>query len=357
MRPRVNQPVGYRPTGGRRPSYYYGHRHDYVYYPVAWIDSSTGTSYEPGYYDENGRRYEHVSVAKDGKYDNVVCHCPYCGQDSVLTLDAETAATQSLQCPSCGGPMEIKSALDDYMAGGDADGFGDDGPSAVYDANKQAKRKKRRFWIIVVVLLFLFLCWSAANSGTYSSPQSGYTQTLTALDPNVEIFGETIFLRNVGGNAYEISDAASGSDKILTWSDQDESYYDQQADCYLWYNVDLEPANWQYWYEGISSDYGDYGWMEHDLDGWFIETSRGNWIPLPDKYDSDALWYIDESAPHGNRRPKTPPLRGRFFVLRISVSLRWGEYNRIWERIASMQESYTNRRRKPCSIRNKTCCA
>ena len=46
-------------------------------------------------------------------------------------------------------------------------------------------------------------------------------------------------------------------------------------------------------YEGISSDYGDYGWMEHDSEGWWIEASEGNWIPLPSSYDSSGLWYID----------------------------------------------------------------
>ena len=33
-RPRTNQPTGYRGSGGTRPSYYYGHRHDYIFFPV-----------------------------------------------------------------------------------------------------------------------------------------------------------------------------------------------------------------------------------------------------------------------------------------------------------------------------------
>ena len=33
--------------------------------------------------------------------------------------------------------------------------------------------------------------------------------------------------------------------------------------------------------------------MEHDSEGWWIEASEGNWIPLPSTYDSSDLWYID----------------------------------------------------------------
>ena len=291
MRPRVNQPVGYRPTGGRPPSYFYGRRHDYIFYPVAWVDSSSGKSYESGYYDENGNHYDSVAVKKDGKYDNVVCHCPYCGQDTVMTLDAETAAAQSLQCRSCGGPMEIKSALDDYVSGA-----GTTSGVVSYEeaeAIRDRKRKKRRFWIIAILLVFLLLLWSsAARSSSGSAIQSGYSQNVSSPDYDLELFGETIYLRRLSGNAYEIGQSSSGADKVITWSDDDECYYDEQSDCYLWYNYNLDPAIWQYWYEGISSDY-DSGWMEHGADGWFIETSSG-WIELPEEYDADALWYIDD---------------------------------------------------------------
>ena len=55
----------------------------------------------------------------------------------------------------------------------------------------------------------------------------------------------------------------------------------------------MEPAVWQYWYEGISSDFDESGWMEHDADGWYIEAYKGDWIALPTQYDTSGLWYID----------------------------------------------------------------
>ena len=70
--------------------------------------------------------------------------------------------------------------------------------------------------------------------------------------------------------------------------------FDEDSDCWLWYTTEVDPPVWQYWVEGISSDFGDYGWMEHDEDGWWIEASNGNWIELPDRYDADGLWYIGD---------------------------------------------------------------
>jgi hypothetical protein len=73
-----------------------------------------------------------------------------------------------------------------------------------------------------------------------------------------------------------------------------ENYYDPETDCWFYFNE--EAGVWQYWYEGISSNYGDYGWMEYDEieDQWYIEQSYGNWVELPDHYldEYDYLWHM-----------------------------------------------------------------
>ena len=58
-----------------------------------------------------------------------------------------------------------------------------------------------------------------------------------------------------------------------------EDWYDSQTEWWFYYNDSVSPYQWQYWYEGISSDYGDYGWMEYDYskNAWFIETGKGKW--------------------------------------------------------------------------------
>ena len=93
----------------------------------------------------------------------------------------------------------------------------------------------------------------------------------------------------------EISDS-SDYDIILTWSDYDESYYDANSDCYVWFNTDMDPALWQYWYEGISSSYGDYGWMEYEDGTWYIETSQGNWKEIDVSGYGDRIWHFAD--PH-----------------------------------------------------------
>ena len=83
--------------------------------------------------------------------------------------------------------------------------------------------------------------------------------------------------------------------RYCDWNDEYECYYDKETDCYFWYNNTTKTHTWQYWYEGISSDYGDYGWMEWDEeeDCWIIEISEGEWIYLPDRYDQSYLWHIE----------------------------------------------------------------
>ena len=76
-----------------------------------------------------------------------------------------------------------------------------------------------------------------------------------------------------------------------------EDYYDSKTQCWFWWDTNVSPNQWQYWYEGISSDYGDYGWMEYDDNEqqWYIEVSDGNWQPLPEKYDTSNLWHFENA--------------------------------------------------------------
>ena len=123
---------------GIRPAYHYARRHDYIFYPVAWVDQSTGTSYQAGYYDEDGKRYDSVAFKKGDNYENVVCHCPYCEQDTILNLTSEQVATQSLKCPNCNGQMVIQSALDEYTGTSESS-------SSEADEVKNVKKKNSTF--------------------------------------------------------------------------------------------------------------------------------------------------------------------------------------------------------------------
>ena len=88
---------------------------------------------------------------------------------------------------------------------------------------------------------------------------------------------------------------AAPLERDVPWNSEYDAYYDKQTDCYFFMNTEVDPPIWQYWFEGISSDYGDYGWMEWDARErrWYIQTGSDNWIVLPEKYDAGKLWHFD----------------------------------------------------------------
>ena len=287
-RPRVNQPTGFVAATHTRPTYYYGKRHSYCYYPMDWVDAETGASYRKGYYDENGQRYDSVTFEEGGRYRNVVCHCPYCEQDTILDLSAGDVESHSLQCRNCGGTMEIVSELDTIL-----NEAAPNGNTHVYNSEESLKnafpgKKKRSKWTtIAIVLLSLGILRSIGDRLLErSEPQ---IQQISVVE-NAPV-QSSVYLEKQDDGYHVVTDVLR-ADRILYYDREYDSYYDEESDCWLWYNTDVEPPVWQYWYEGISSDFGDYGWMEHDETGWYIEQSYGSWIPLPEKYDAASLWYI-----------------------------------------------------------------
>ena len=323
--------MGFVIAGSLRPSYYYGKQHDYVYYPTSWTDTITNTTYEGGYYDENGQYYKSVAFPKNGIYENVVCRCPYCGRESILNLAEEDVFRHDLECRYCGGPMEIQSELDEYIG----QGARSERPNTHVYASEESLRKFREppkrgrsgclisvaIAFIVLVFLLVFLCVLGSNSiakqekqnalqsgqpvlqngqngnNSQNQPdQQDYTGGLLPLEDHYGGFGETVALNRTDKAGFVITNSADSdsADKLLLWDRDAESYFDPDTDCWLWYNRESSPAVWQYWYEGISSDFGDYGWMEHDDTGWYIEKDYGEWIELPGKYDTSKLWYIEE---------------------------------------------------------------
>lgn len=172
-----------------------------------------------------------------------------------------------------------------------------DMPIRSFVAPTMPARKKRRGGLLVLVLavIVIIAIGSAAGSKTireeHTTNNTNSFPAITAQEPTDD---DTLYLAsNDRGEYYEVSSSDVWT-KSLIWDYSADSYYDATTDCWLWYNTDVEPAQWQYWYEGISSDFGDYGWMEHDQDGWWIEESEGNWIPLPSEYDTSGLWYISD---------------------------------------------------------------
>ena len=290
----------------KRPTIFNGARHRYFFFAEPWTDSNTGTYFEQGYYDEMGHRYDSVAFEENGQYKNVVCHCQYCGQDMVLDLSSEDAAGKGIVCTSCGAPMEICSMLDKIQ-----EETTDSKDTHTYSAeesleNTFPKKKKRgHIWLIILAAVLALGIEGGVKKAIREklSPAPAISQSQqisvventenTREDDTPVSFGEYVAIEKQENGSYHVVTDVLRADKILYFDTEADSYYDETSNCWLWYNTDVIPAVWQYWYDGISSDYGDYGWMEHASDGWWIEESEGNWVPVPSRYDTSDLWFIE----------------------------------------------------------------
>ena len=240
-------------------------RHDYQYYPSRWYDESTGTQYEAGYYDENGQYYKNVAIKNGNSYETQL-QCDYCGTQ--IKLKWQEGAIPS--CPNCGALLNevadnsvIEDKLQDQILSSSSGDFG-----------RRLKRIAVTMFLFMIALpMLMFACMRKIVTENKRA-ESSYVQEENSDD---SIYIDVL-------------------DRYCYWDDEYECYYDEPTDCYFVYADEVDPPEWQYWYEGISSDYGDYGWMSYHYDEglWYIETSNGNWEVLPDSYDTSELWHVPE---------------------------------------------------------------
>ena len=291
-RTRRNQPEGYRAKDRySQTSTHYATFHNYVYYPTDWVSKKTGRTYQKGYYDETGQHYDQVVFRKNGMYQKVLCKCPYCQSTFQVTFrDGE-----ALKCPSCTANIGMENFLTPIDAYTQDPAFTRD--ESIRKSRKRSKLLRTLIIVAASLAAFIGLGFYEIHKEEAESRAAAERGLDGGEDPggpvsNVDIFGKTVYLRAEADGSYTIVQDAEQSQKKMTWDYGYESYYEKESDCWLWYNTDVAPNLWQYWYEGISSDFGDYGWMEYEESGWYIESSEGTWIPLPQKYLSDRLWHI-----------------------------------------------------------------
>lgn len=290
-RPRRNQPRRYPGSDLTR---YVCHHHDYVYYPVAW--ESEGTSYAAGYYDEDGNHYDSVLI----KDEQTICKCEYCG--SSVKIKWEGGAMPN--CPNCGAPLSAQ-ATDENGSQTGTEGT----------ANTGGKKKPSKAKIVLRILLAVFLLqfiWGLIS--VWNEEKAVGVQEVTTTGQDTE--PAEPYPVDGGDSDVEWAEPAepypAGGDSDAEWVEPEEvyvdalgrycplgsdgNYYDSETGTYFWFNTDVTPPQWQYWVEGISDDYGDYGWMEYDdaEQQWYIESEDG-WDVLPADYDAAALWHFENA--------------------------------------------------------------
>ncbi len=257
-RTRTNQPTGYSASGGAASSFIRCHTHDYVYYPSSWTDPDTGKYYSKGYYDEDGKYYDKIVTKKSGHYETKYS-CEYCGSEVNLKWDEG----QQPMCPNCGAAL---TSSREWVV--------DEIQEETTTSRPASDSSSGCLKVLIIVAIIGILAFFTARIGINRNI-SNETQSST------ETYDDSIYVNSIGREIY--------------WNDAYDSYYDEKTDCYLVYNDEVDPPIWQYWYEGISSDYGDYGWMEWDYDEkcWYIESGSDVWDELPSKYyDEGRLWHF-----------------------------------------------------------------
>ena len=294
QRARYNQPTGVPKHIKDKAISMRCKNHTYVYFSESWIDSANGTSYKQGYYDENGKYYDADSLMfknPDGSY-NAHFVCEYCGNEAEFVWKEGVYPT----CKSCGAQMNKEMAyVDDIIQVGNYQ-------SAQSSPASGMSRFKK---IIIIYIIIVFggsilshiigvIAMFANFSGLSDKIVNMAYEIENDLDEydevtNIDIYGTDLYLDEVTDNTYVICEETDDYEKHLTWDYGADSYYDYDSDCYLWFNTDVSPNLWQYWYEDIAgSEY--YGWMECEGSTWYIEVSDTEW----EEYTGDTsdLWHI-----------------------------------------------------------------
>jgi len=264
--------------------------HDYIFYNEAWTDENTGVFYQKGYYDENGKYYDADSIAfkkPDGSYEAHYL-CDFCGTE----LEANWKEGFYPTCKNCGAEMNKTPVYIDEIVHIGADSGQRNASANLVKVLLLVVLFSMIVPVVATVLIAFIMIKSTNIDENYDRNYYETSQTVQVeeTETNLQIYGDEIYLDEVSPNTYRICTQQDDYEKYITWDYGAQSYYDYDSDCYLWYNTDVSPNLWQYWYEDIAgSNY--YGWMECEGDDWYIEVSDTQW----EKYQGDTseLWHIE----------------------------------------------------------------
>lgn len=309
VKTRVNQPT-VLPRSISTASLFRSIRHDYFYLPETKSDETSGKTYKQGFYDENGNYYKQV-IVKKGKTLRTQAACSFCGTQ--IKLKWEEGALPS--CPNCGAALseiltdavveeEVRAVPKTVRV--PSSGYEDDNSlysgGETYTASNESRTAAYGAAAVVLAvtvggLLIGGLSSNNKNSTTRTrsasevdAAYSQYLETATPTPTPIPGYYDKFVVEPDTTQPFYVE----AIQRECSWHNSG-NYYDKETDCYFWLNTEVSPPVWQYWYEGISSEFGDYGWMEYSFveQTWYIEAAEENWIPLPEKYDTSNLWHMN----------------------------------------------------------------
>ncbi len=263
-RTRTSQPYGWNSNVHGEVKHFHCAMHDYDYYPNSWT-AEDGRHFEEGYYDENGQHYNNMIMSGG----TTMLKCSYCDNRIVYTWTEGALPV----CDKCGAQLQID--VNDKV----------ENTGGAYTTERSERRSSLLKLVLIVIGIYVAMHIFAGgillrlyNSANKNGSQSADTKSSSTVK-------NSIYVDEIGRTCYK----------------DGEDWYDSDTQCWFWYNNEESPYQWQYWYEGISSDYGDYGWLEYDMDenAWYVEVSDGDWVHLPDNYDTSYLWHMSDEYVNG----------------------------------------------------------
>ena len=300
-RTRRNQPTGLPSHMKAKTVVLRCKNHDYMYVNESWTDEKTGVAYRKGYYDENGTYYDADAIAfkkPDGSYEAHYV-CEYCGTE----LEANWKEGFYPACKNCCAEMNKTPVyIDEIVNIDNTDTAYSNADTSYNNSDSPVKESPAKKMLIRMLIIFMapIIMMSVMSVVMRQMVWNSYMETewVEETEPaqeteiNLEIYGSDIYLDEISPNIYRICTGQDEYEKHITWDYGARSYYDYDSNCYLWYNTDVSPNLWHYWYDDISGD-NYYGWMECEGDVWYIEVSDTEW----EQYEGDTskLWHIENS--------------------------------------------------------------
>ncbi|MBQ7971869.1 MAG: hypothetical protein IJ291_00230 [Lachnospiraceae bacterium] len=280
-------------AGTRR--FYHCYKHDYMYFDRDFMDEN-GVFRRQGYYDETGAYYENLNLQEYNKTKGYTCE--YCG--SSLIVNTETEGIKDVSCQSCGADIDFSKLIplnEDYLVEETEDVMQMNTPV------NQAGSVAGKFALIVFgVFMSIFLVQGIGMIVMSLFSVGSVFQTLSKAE-NVHITsnGGTVIVTEVNGDEVTMPAESVYIPEIgrdCDWSNEYQSYYDAHTGCYFVYNDDVDTPETQYWYEGFSDRYGDYGWMAYDESSqtWYVEVDYGEWEAVLDP--PSYFWHTDVLEPN-----------------------------------------------------------
>jgi len=204
-------------------------------------------TYPSGYYDDRDKYYYNVAFTNGKSH----IKCNHCGKKFQLYLNEN----DQIKCPMCYSNIKISkidtlkkknSMLDNYTT--------------------------NLFMVGACLFVAIFLLIATLVYVNVIAPrQNEPGQITTKVEaPTVKYFSEL-----------------DRECKITGYN----SYYDAKTNCYFKYDTERHPAQWMYYFIGISDQYPkDYGWMVYNknLDVWQINVGLKEWVNLK----NNELWHF-----------------------------------------------------------------